>query len=151
MPVGASAMRTAVADAVHSAAIHVLRGVRREDTRTGLSPARLSALSVLVFGGPMRLTDLARLEHVTLPTMTKLVAALEGEKLVRREPEPGDARASRLSATRRGKAVLQEGRRRRVERLAQAMNCLTGIQLEQLARAATLLEELSTRMSKQTG
>ena len=125
MPSNASASRTAVADAVHSAAIHVLRGVRQEDARTGLSPARLSALSVLVFGGPMRLTDLARAEHVTLPTMTKLVAALETGGLVQREPAPEDARAVRLSATSNGKAVLQEARRQRVERLARAMDDLS--------------------------
>ena len=66
-----------VADALHSAAIHLLRGVRKEDERTGVGPARLSALSVLVFAGPMRLTELARTEQVKPPTMTKVVAGLE--------------------------------------------------------------------------
>ncbi len=69
--------RLAVADAVHSAAIHLLRGVRKEDERTGVGPARLSALSVLVFAGPMRLTELARIEQVKPPTMTKVIAGLE--------------------------------------------------------------------------
>ena len=50
----------AIADALHSAAIHLLRWIRKEDDRTGISPGRLSALSVLVFAGPIRLTDLAR-------------------------------------------------------------------------------------------
>src|SRR5687768_18394616 len=64
--------RVVVADALHSAAIHLLRGVRKEDVQTGVGPARLSALSVLVFAGPMRLTDLARIEQVKPPTMTKV-------------------------------------------------------------------------------
>ena len=42
-----------IADRLHSAAIHLLRRVRQQDTATGEGPARLSALSVLVFGGPM--------------------------------------------------------------------------------------------------
>jgi hypothetical protein len=50
---------SSVADALHSAAIHLLRKIRKEDERTGITASRLSALSVLVFGGPMRVTDLA--------------------------------------------------------------------------------------------
>ena len=70
--------KSAVADALHSAAIHLLRGVRQEDVSTGIGPARLSALSVLVFAGPQRLTELARIEQVRPPTMTKVIAGLEG-------------------------------------------------------------------------
>ena len=110
--------RIAVADALHSAAIHLLRGVRKEDERTGVGPARLSALSVLVFAGPLRLTELARIEQVKPPTMTKVVAGLEAAGLVSRRPDAEDARAVRLQATARGTKLLQEGRRRRVERLA---------------------------------
>ena len=92
--------RTAVADALHSAAIHLLRGVRKEDERTGVGPARLSALSVLVFAGPMRLTELAGIEQVKPPTMTKVIAGLEAGGLVRRRADAQDARAVRLEATR---------------------------------------------------
>src|SRR5690349_1980797 len=86
----------AAADALHSAAIHLLRGVRKEDVRAGVGPARLSVLSVLVFGGPSRLSDLARLEQVRPPTMSKIVAGLETQGLVRRRPDPHDARASMI-------------------------------------------------------
>ena len=135
--------RTAVADALHSAAIHLLRGVRQEDARTGMGPARLSALSVLVFAGPMRLTDLARLEQVKPPTMTKVVAGLEAAGLVRRRADAEDARAVRLEATARGARLLQEGRRRRVARLASALQPLDAGDLDLLARAAAILERLS--------
>ena len=135
--------RLAVADALHSAAIHLLRGVRREDERTGQGPARLSALSVLVFAGPMRLTDLARIEQVKPPTMTKVVAGLESAGLVRRRADDDDARAIRLEATTRGTKLLQEGRRRRVERLAAALDILDADDVETLSRAAAILERLS--------
>src|SRR5215831_18257892 len=94
--------RLATADALHSAAIHLLRGVRKEDERSGVGPARLSALSVLVFAGPQRLTELARIEQVKPPTMTKVVAGLEAAGLVRRRDDAGDARAVRLEATSKG-------------------------------------------------
>src|SRR5918994_3154649 len=97
----------AVADAMHSAAIHLLRGVRKEDVRSGLGPARLSALSVLVFAGPMRLSDLARIEQVKAPTMTKIVAGLEIRGLVRRRADAEDRRAVRLEPTARGTKLLQ--------------------------------------------
>jgi DNA-binding MarR family transcriptional regulator len=133
----------AVADALHSAAIHLLRRVRQEDERSGLTPARGSALSVLVFGGPMRLTDLARVEQVTSPTMTRLVAGLEAQALVRRRTVRDDARAVRLAATTRGTKILQEGRRRRVRRLSRALRRLTVRERDTLRRAAALMERLA--------
>jgi DNA-binding MarR family transcriptional regulator len=138
---------TEVADALHSAAIHLLRGVREEDARTGVGPAQLSALSVLVFAGPMRLTTLARVEQVRPPTMTKVVSGLQARGLVRRRADNEDARAVRLEATKRGTKLLQEGRRRRVERLAAALAALEGDDLEVLARAAALIERVSGGVS----
>ncbi len=135
---------SAVADALHSAAIHLLRHVRTEDERIGISPARLSALSVLVFGGPMRLTDLAGIERVRPPTMTRLVDGLEADGYVRRRTAPGDARAIRIEATPRGVQVMQEGRRRRVRRLAIALRRLAPDELRLLARAASLMETVSS-------
>ena len=135
--------RLAVADAVHSAAIHLLRGVRKEDERTGVGPARLSALSVLVFAGPMRLTDLARIEQVKPPTMTKVIAGLEAAGLVRRRPDPGDARAARLEATARGTKLLQAGRRRRVARLGIVLQAIGPEELDVLRRAAAIIDRFS--------
>lgn len=130
------------ADRLHSAAIHLLRRLRREDTATGLAPARLSALSVLVFGGPAGLTQLAAAEQVQAPTMTRIVQALEADGLVRREPVPGDRRGARLVATARGRRVLHEGRRRRVARLAADLAALPDPDRRALDRAIGILERL---------
>ena len=142
-PRASTKRRTEVADALHSAAIHLLRGVRKEDERTGVGPARLSALSVLVFAGPMRLTELARIEQVKPPTMTKVIAGLEAGGLVRRRADAADARAVRLHATARGARLLQEGRRRRVERLGGALQAVGPGELDVLARAAAIIERVS--------
>src|SRR5712671_3194175 len=102
---------------VHSAALHLLRRLAQEDRATGVSPARLSALSVLVLGGPRTIGALAAAEGVTPPTMTRLVAALVADGLVERLAEPGDRRAVRIQASATGRATLLAGRDRRVATL----------------------------------
>src|ERR671935_1192385 len=128
------------ADRFHSAAIHALRHVRREDPATGLSAARLSALSVLVFGGPRTLGELAAAEHVKPPTMTRIARALEEDGLVRREADPTDGRVVRLHATAEGERVLWDGRRRRVANLAQLLTKLEPKEVELVREAAELVE-----------
>jgi DNA-binding MarR family transcriptional regulator len=145
-PLASRARREAVADALHSAAVHLLRAVRAADRDTGLGPARLSALSVLVFGGPQRLTRLADLEQVRPPTMTKVVSALEDAGLARRRPDPDDARAIQVEATARGRSLLLEGRRRRVARLAGGLAHLSPGDLDVLAHAAAVMERVAGRL-----
>src|SRR5256885_7832613 len=91
-----------LADHLHSTAIHLLRRLRREDDASGLPGPQLSALSVIVFGGPITLGALATAEQVRPPTITKLVAALEERGLVTREVDPTDRRIARVTATARG-------------------------------------------------
>jgi len=138
-----SADAAAVADRIHSAAIHVLRRVRRYDAQSGLSPARLSALSVVVFGGPVTLTQLAAAEQVSPPTMTRIVAGLERAGLIARQTEPRDRRVVWLRPTAKGSKVLQEGRRRRVAALAGDLARLSARDLAVLARAADVLERVA--------
>ncbi|MGD9905665.1 MAG: MarR family winged helix-turn-helix transcriptional regulator [Vicinamibacterales bacterium] len=135
-----------MADALHSAAVHLLRRVRAEDEEAGIGPARLSALSVLVFAGPQRLTELARAEQVTPPTMTKVVTGLESGGLARRAADPADARAVRVAATPRGRRLLVDGRRRRVDRLARGLSTLLDEELDVLAHAAALIERVAGRL-----
>jgi DNA-binding MarR family transcriptional regulator len=128
------------ADRFHSAAIHALRHVRKDDPALGLSAARLSALSVLVFGGPRKLGELAAAEHVRPATMTRIVQALESEGLIGREADPDDGRATRLRPTRKGERVMWRGRERRVERLAELLGRLTPNEIARVREAAELVE-----------
>jgi DNA-binding MarR family transcriptional regulator len=123
--------------------LHLLRSLRRTDEATGLSPARLSALSVIVFGAPLSLADLAAAEQVRPPTMSKIVAALEAEGLVKRSPNPNDGRAIRLSATAKGVRVLERGRRMRVESLAARLQELDSEEITALSNAAGTIERLA--------
>ena len=91
----------------------------------GISPARASALSVLVFGGPRSLTELAAAEQVTSATMSKLVTAMEAEGLVRRYPDVNDARSIRIEATAKARRILERGRSRRLELLERLLGDAT--------------------------
>jgi DNA-binding MarR family transcriptional regulator len=141
---GGKAFETA--DRLHSAAIHLLRRLRVRDRESGVGPAQLSALSVLVLGGgPRSLGELAEAEQVRAPTMSRIVAGLERAGLVRRR-ETEDGRRVRLEATAKGTRILQEGRRRRVESLAKAVAALSEEEQQQLGDLVTLLQQVIPRL-----
>jgi DNA-binding MarR family transcriptional regulator len=133
------------ADRFHSAAIHALRHVAREDPASGLSAARLSALSVLVFGGPKTLGELAAAEQVRPPTMTKIVQGLEQEGLARRAPDASDGRVVRVHATAKGRRVLQRARERRIGRLVERLSSLDGSEIALVREAADLVDAALAR------
>ena len=120
----------------------MLRRVRAQDARAGLSPARLSALSVIVFGGPVRISALARAEQVRTPSITPLVAALERDGLITRAADAGDARAVILRATPKGARLMAEGRARRVAVLASELRRLGADDRATIRNAARVLDRL---------
>src|SRR5215213_3394846 len=132
-----------LADRLHSAAIHLLRRLRREDDASGLPAPQLSAMSVIVFGGPITLGALASAEQVLAPTITKLVAALEEQGLVERETDVEDRRVVRVTARERGTKRLHEGRRRRVASLAESLGVLPVADRAALSDAIPILEKIA--------
>lgn len=136
----AGAATSALATRLHSAAIHLLRLLRREDDATGISAPLLSALSVLVFGGPRTLGELAAAEQVRPATMSRAVDALAAAGLAERVPDPEDRRAVRIRATAAGRRVLEAGRRRRVATLTARLDALAAADRRTLASAVAILE-----------
>lgn len=132
---------TEVADQLHSAAIHLLRRLRVRDRESGIGPAQLSALSVLVFGGPKSLGELADAEQVRPPTMSRIVAGLQHSKLIRRSATD-DGRRVRLEATPKGVSLMWESRQRRVESLAKVVAALPEEEKLQLQNATALLRQV---------
>src|SRR5687767_13892663 len=128
----------ATADRLHSAAIRLLRTLRVEDRASGLS-----ALSVLGFGGPRTMSTLAQAEPVQPPTITRLIAEMEKDGLVERVRSDADRRVLTDRATAEGRRLLEEGRRRRVVRLAAALEALPAADRKLLARAAELIEQVA--------
>ena len=129
-----------VAQRIHSAAIHLLRRLRREDAAMGVTAARASTLSVVVFGGPITLGRLAQAEQVSAPTMTRLIVGMEEEGLVKREADSSDRRVVWIKPTAKGTRLLTEGRQRRVDALARDLAALDPADLQVLSRAAEILE-----------
>ena len=135
-----------IGDLLHSAAIHLLRKVRAQDRSAGIGPAQLSALSVLVFGGPRSLKELAEAEQVRPPTMSRIVVGLERTHLVRRKTT-NDKRRMLLEATARGAKILHEGRRRRVEVVVHALQEFSADEQREAAAAAEFMRKLVGKLS----
>ena len=128
-----------IAEGLHSVAIRLLRRLRKQDESSGLNAPRLSALSVIVFGGQITLRDLAAAEQVRPPTMTRIVNALVEQGLVMRKPNAEDGRSVLLSATVAGKRLLVAGRRRRVRSLTGEIERLSERERGVVAEAVGIL------------
>jgi DNA-binding MarR family transcriptional regulator len=131
-----------IAEQMHSAAIHLLRKLRREDAESGLNAPRLSALSVIVFAGPVTLGDLAAAEQVRPPTMTRIVDALVKQGLVTRSRNAEDGRSTRIAATAAGRKLLMQGRERRVRALATQIAALSLRDRSALEESAEILKRV---------
>ncbi len=131
-----------VGRSLHSNAIHLLRRVRTEDSAMGIGPAQASALSVVVFSGPLTLNKLAEAEQVRPPTMSRVVEALVKEGLVRRETNRDDRRSVMISPTDKGTRILHEGRSRREKRLIKLLSKLDADEIRCLGKASRILSKL---------
>jgi DNA-binding MarR family transcriptional regulator len=142
-----------IADLTHGAAIRLLRFVRREDVAAGLSAPQLSALSVLVYGGPQSISALAAAEQVRPPTMSRLVDDLEHLGLAERLAKPGDRRVYQVRVTDAGRSLLEEGRRKRLARLVEILGSASPSELRALQSAAATIVRLteSTIVNAATG
>jgi len=131
-----------LADGLHSAAIHLLRQLRVGDRASGIGPAQLSALSVLVFGGSMSLKQLAAIEQVKPPTMVRIVRGLVEQRLATSKADKDDARKIRISATAQGRTVMRRARARRVEALARSLAEKPATEQAEIAKAVAVLRGL---------
>jgi DNA-binding MarR family transcriptional regulator len=138
-----------IADQLHSAAIGLLRQLRREDDAIGITAPRLSALSVVVFVGPLTLGELATAEQVKPPTMTRIVTGLEEDGLVDRRDDASDGRLTQIHATAKGRRILAAGRARRVETLGAAVQALDARSRKELASGVCVLQELVASMRRE--
>ena len=128
-----------MAEQLHAASLRLSRRLRAQDRSLGISAARLSALSLLVAAGPMRVGDLADAEGVEPPTMTRLLDGLARDALVTRGPDPADRRATLVHATAAGARAMRRDRGRRVDALARGIASLDAADLATLAAGIDVL------------
>jgi len=119
--------------------------VRRRDAAGEIGAARLSALSVLVYGGATTLGDLAAAEQVSPPTMTRIVTGLEEAGLAARGADPDDGRVTRIRATAKGEKALEEARERRLSLLTALLDPLEEREAALLDEASEIIERIARR------
>jgi DNA-binding MarR family transcriptional regulator len=139
--------RLEVAAQLNSGAIHLLRALGPIDRESGLTPARLSALSVLVFAGPCTIGELARSEGVAGPTMTRIIDGLAALGLAERTPDPADGRSIRVGATETGTRVMKKARQHRLKVIMAAVEGLPAADRRRIVLAAPLLERVAAAVS----
>ncbi len=134
---------TDTASQLRNAIVRTSRALRQEAaTETGLSPATTAALATINRDGPLTPSELAELERVKRPSMTRTLACLEREGLIERTPDPADGRSSLLAINDAGRERLARLRRRKSAYLARRLRKLDPDEIETLARAAELLERM---------
>ena len=133
-----------VASELRLAVARLARRVRQEGTSAGddLTASRLAALTTIEAMGPITLGELAAIEQVQPPSMTRIVARLEEGGLTDRQIDANDRRIIRVRVTDEGKRLLTQSRTKRDEFLAQRVARLTEDERELLARAIPLLERI---------
>jgi DNA-binding MarR family transcriptional regulator len=127
-----------------SSAIAALVRVTRRDLHLPLGASTLAALRTVADDGPLRTGDLARHEGVAAPTLSRIVATLEGDGLVRREPDPLDRRVMWLEATAAGRELLDEVTAARARVFAERVARLSPEQSRRLADALDSLDALAS-------
>jgi DNA-binding MarR family transcriptional regulator len=134
---------TDTASQLRNAIVRTSRALRQEAaTETGLSPATTAALATINRSGPLTPSELAELERVKRPSMTRTIACLEREGLIDRTADPADGRSSLLAINEAGRERLTRLRRRKSAYLARRLRKLDPEEIETLARAAELLERM---------
>jgi DNA-binding MarR family transcriptional regulator len=119
------------------------RQLRNMEMPDGMTPERLSALSVIEKRGPISVTALADKEMVRPATMSRMVSALVDEGLVRRREDKNDGRGVLVSATPKGRRAYQRAQQQRLQQFAEALNALSPEQLSAMRSLAAALERLT--------
>lgn len=141
----------AAANALHSAALRLLRRARTADAHMDLDGPRASALSVLVFAGPLPIGRLAAAERVSAPAITKIVTALEDLGYAERVRSEVDRRVVLARATGKGRAVLERGRAARVRVVADLLGGLPERDRRTVERAAGIIADRLAAASGSAG
>jgi DNA-binding MarR family transcriptional regulator len=143
-PISAADARShEIAERLHSGALRLLRRLRKFDGETQISAPKLSALSVLVFGGAQSLGELAAAEQVRAPTMSRLVSELEAEGLAKKTVDASDKRGVKIAATAKGQALMERGRARRLQHLSAAIAALSADERKALAIAGSIMLKIA--------
>jgi DNA-binding MarR family transcriptional regulator len=135
--------RSEIAALLHEQFARLSRRLRTLELPHGMTPERLSALSVIEKRGPISITALADTEMVRPATMSRMVTALVDEGLVKRSDDKNDGRGVLISVTPKGRRAYQRAQEQRLSRFAEILESLTDEQLSAMRNLSEALERLT--------
>jgi len=129
---------------LRTAIVRTARRLRQEAAAetSGLTPTSVAALATIERHGPMTPSEIAAIERVKRPTITRTLGCLEREGLIDRAPDPDDRRSALVSVNGAGRERLRRLRGRKNAYLARRMRDLSAEEVETLERAAEILERM---------
>jgi DNA-binding MarR family transcriptional regulator len=140
--------RSEIAALLHEQFARLTRQLRTLELPQGMTPERLSALSVIEKRGPISVTALAEKEMVRPATMSRMVTALVDEGLVKRSEDKNDGRGVLVSATSKGRRVFQRAQEQRLQHFAEVLDSLNDEQLAAMRNLTSALERLTVLRDK---
>jgi DNA-binding MarR family transcriptional regulator len=147
MPAAADA-RSEIAAMLHEQFARLTRQLRTLELPQGMTPERLSALSVIEKRGPISVTALADTEMVRPATMSRMVTALVEEGLVKRSEDKTDGRGVLVSTTPKGRRAYLRAQEQRLQHFAEVLDSLNDDQLAAMRNLTTALERLTVLLDK---
>jgi len=141
-------MRSEIAALLHEQFARLTRQLRTLELPQGMTPERLSALSVIEKRGPISVTALADNEMVRPATMSRMVTALVEEGLVKRSDDKTDGRGVLVSATPKGRRAYQRAQEQRLHHFAEVLDSLSDDQVAAMRNLTSALERLTLLLDK---
>lgn len=139
---------TELAALLHEQFARLTRRLRTLELPHGITPERLSALSVIEKRGPISVTALAESELVRPATMSRMVSALVDEGLVKRSGDKNDGRGVLVSTTPKGRRVYQRAQEQRLAHFAEVLESMSDEQLAAMRNLTSALEQLTSLLQK---
>jgi len=129
---------------LRTAIVRTARRLRQEAAveTSGLTPTSVAALATIERHGPITPSEIAQVERVKRPTITRTLGCLEREGLIDRSQDPTDKRSALVVINGAGRERLRRLRKRKNAYLARRMRDLSGEEVETLERAAEILERM---------
>jgi DNA-binding MarR family transcriptional regulator len=144
MAVDEQMSNSALASALRLSLMRTVRRIRSQRVNTGVTLSQLSALSTVRRCGPLSAGEVAAIERVQPPSMTKILGALETAGWIERSPRPDDRRQSVIAVTAAGVALLEAETRARDEWLSARLAELSQQDQQILQRALSVLDRLGS-------
>lgn len=140
--------RSEIAALLHEQFARLTRQLRTLELPSGMTPERLSALSVIEKRGPISVTALADKEMVRPATMSRMVAALVEDGLVKRGEDKSDGRGVLVTTTAKGRRAFQRAQEQRLQHFAEVLDSLSAEQLLAMRSLTTALERLTLLLDR---